>query len=156
MALNELISERPVINGLVYNPETDLSSALHGIDEINSHYYLKPREFERGRFYEYLGVKGFKKLLMNTLGRFVKSNYSNSYYIGSERNIDSLLSFEKYARFNEKVHLLGSFFSFAGLFGDNYFPLISGLFLALNVYCCLVQRYNRARVINTLEEHISQ
>jgi hypothetical protein len=140
-----------LINGINYETK-DLGTLLYGVNEINNHAYFRPKDFERGTFYEFLGVKCFKNLIT----KLMPNNKAgpNNYYIGNERTIDDLLNFEKYTRFNEKVHLLGSVFSLTGLLCNNYFSVISGLFFVLNLYCCLIQRYNRARVLNTLESKV--
>jgi hypothetical protein len=149
MSLNELI-----INGISYNQENDLGTAIYGINEINNHSYFRPKSFEKSKFYEYLGVKYFKKLLMNTFGKLVKNEVTNSYYVGNKRTIDALLSFEKYTRINESIHLTGSLFSLTSLLFSDNFSLLGFLGLALNLYCYLIQRYNRARVLNTLESKV--
>ncbi len=124
--------------------------------------YFKPKSFERScKLYERLGVKYFKKFLMGTYGWLLKfgkkhSVYNSTYFIGPDRSNKSLMRFEKYSRFNECVHSpLMALFTYKvldDLGNGNHNAAISDVFwLALNAYCTFLQRYNRARIYNTIE-----
>lgn len=124
--------------------------------------YFKPKSFERsGRMYEWLGVRYFKKALMGTVGRLLKgmkkhSQDDSNYFIGPDRNNYSLMRFEKQTRYNEGWHTpwvpYCAYYSadhFAqGRNGMGIFMAIAGL---INAYASMLQRYNRARIYNTLE-----
>ena len=82
----------------------------------------------------------------------------SNYYIGKERSISKLKKFEIGTRINECVHtpaMIGAIYWTAdnlanGRYMDATLDLVLGV--ALNAYCVMLQRYNRARVYNTVDK----
>jgi len=98
---------------------------------------------------------------MATAGKFHRwlgaHKTGSNYYIGKERSVSKLKEFETQTRFNECVHTpFMLFFTYKlaedlanGSYTDAVFDAVIGV--ALNGYCVMLQRYNRARVYNTLD-----
>jgi hypothetical protein len=127
------------IGGIEYSAK-DVRCARNALDEIYSHYYFRPKPFENSKLYEFLGVRLAKKAVTYI---FKNKGRANNYYIGKERNLEALIKYEKEARFNEKVHL----FSAACCIIGNLWPINIA-----NIYLIMIQRYNRARIVNTLKD----
>lgn len=130
----------PIIQGINYNLKHKGLEAkvFNALDELESHKYFKPKGFENSKIYEYLGVRIAKKIVTK-LG---KKGKGDNYFIDSNRDVDSLINYEKLTRFNEKVHL----FSSACLAFNELWPIN-----VANFYLIMIQRYNRARITNTLK-----
>ena len=128
-------------------------------------WYFMPKSFEKnGRLYGALGVRHFKKLCAETYRKLVKklfgterAHFVNNYLIW-DFSEDGLRKFDYATRINEGIHLLA-----AALFTSQTVDYLSdgrygmaalgsGLNLALGVYPILTQRYNRARIYNTVEK----
>lgn len=130
--------------------------------EKSTDWYFAPKSFERsGKLYEALGVKKFKKLIMGTVGRAFKKigmdETKGTYFIGKERNKKTIKQYELLARINETIHAPITAYCVYKLVEDlgnnNYGGAIgNGIALSINGYCTMVQRYNRARVYNTLDK----
>ena len=122
--------------------------------------YFKPRSFEKsGRIYERLGIKPFRKLVIGTAGRVVKSvgfdKSAGTYFIGkgSEKDIGA---YETLARLNEVIHAPFTVFAVGIIAQKIAEENLSGIILAgtgflFNGYCTMLQRYNRARAYKVLE-----
>lgn len=137
-----------------YQPQT--------VPEKITDIYFKPKSFERSsNVYEWLGVKYFKKALMGTIGRIFRSgkkhaDFNSNYFIWPDRSNKSLIRFERKTRFNELWHVPWIPFctycavdSFAqGKKGEGIFYVVTML---INTYAAMLQRYNRARIYNTIE-----
>jgi len=154
--------ELPIIGGVsdlenILDSETDRSVIKKLTD-----WYFVPKSFERsGRLYEALGVRPFKKLVMGTFGRLHElcgyDKTSSKYFIGQYRSKKSLKKFEVNTRLNELIHApLTAYFVYKlaeDLANNNYdVVIINGIGLLINGYCTMLQRYNRARVYNTLDK----
>lgn len=118
--------------------------------------YFKPKSFERScRVYRWLGVPYFKKILMGTIGKLRKKGEPNTYRIGKDRSIDSLLDFETATRLNETAHAIiapfCAYFSYLDFATDPEKGIAFAIGAVLNFYIVMLQRYNRARIYNTLE-----
>ena len=74
-----MIEENLLIIGGVVNLETILDLKTdRGFVEKYTDWYFMPKAFERnGKFYEYIGIKQFKKLVMNTAGLLLRMNDDN-------------------------------------------------------------------------------
>ncbi len=126
--------------------------------------YFEPKFFERsGRLYECLGVRSIKKGIMSTVGILHKTlgehKYAGSYFVGQEdRSVDALRDFEAGTRFNESVHLFFGLYSASStiynFMDDSSFFYFNGALTLANIACVMVQRYNRARVYNTIEQKL--
>src|SRR3989338_9292207 len=125
-------------------------------------FYFQPKFFEKsGRFYEWFGVKFFKKYLLLTsedtpLGLWRNRSLFGYYY---ESKLKSL---EKETRDLEVIHLFGlyvfSCFMVLAYLMSSFLFLIyffSFLNICINLYPILVQRYNRARIYRILERRES-
>lgn len=154
--------ELPVIGGVSdleggLDSETDKSFI-----EKSTDWYFAPKSFERsGKLYEALGVRPFKKLVMGTFGKLHKilgaDKTGSNYFIGQDRSKRGLKKFEAETRFNEFVH--APFTAYCGYklaedLGNNNYSgaIVDGIGLLINGYCTMLQRYNRARVYNTLDK----
>lgn len=152
---------------------SDLERELHAetspLDRRNfvnktTDWYFMPKSFEKNRrLYEALGVRHFKKLYAETCRKLVKKlfgtgrdDFVNNYLIW-DFSEDGLRKFDYATRINEGIHLLVT-----ALFTNATIDYISngeygmavletGLNLVLGIYPILTQRYNRARIYNTLE-----
>jgi hypothetical protein len=138
---NEYNPGLPIIKGINYdiNSKSLKSRVLNALNEIESHEYFRPKKFENSRIYEYFGVRIAKKIAASFAK---KSTNGSNYYLDSHRTLDSLINYEKSTRFNESVHL----FSAACLSLSGLYPLNIADF-----YLIMIQRYNRARIVNTLK-----
>lgn len=122
-------------------------------------WYFEPRDFERdddGRIYHYLGVHYFKKIVP-TGGTYINRLLGISY---KEQMKDKtyLKEFEKLTRFGEAGHdlgLLGMVYAITyniqeGNIKMMIFSVIANIMV--NGYGSMLQRYNRARIYNTLDK----
>lgn len=163
---------RPIINGI--EEPSKLEIALYeegqkkGIIGKIAEVYFRPKAFEKScRLYEMLGVRVFQKLVMGTIGNLAKlfkghrTGSSFNYFVSQiDRNLKRLKRFESVGtRFNELVHTPLTYltgytafeeFSRGDIEGGLYYV---GFSLA-NAYCTMLQRYNRARVYNTIEQKL--
>ncbi|VVB75054.1 Uncharacterised protein [Candidatus Tiddalikarchaeum anstoanum] len=132
------------IKGINYNTSDNTleSKILTALYEIDTHSYFRPKSFEFSKFYEYLGVGIFKKLVT-----FFKnpSGEGDNYFISKERSVDSLINFEKKTRNNETIHAYAMAVSVC-------WPVVS----VINAYLVMLQRYNRARIVKTLQELLKE
>jgi len=119
-------------------------------------WYFRPKSFERsGKLYEALGIKTFKKIVRKTTGIGYDHGGSN-YYIGDKRDKASIKRWELKSRINEAIHSpVTIFFGYdlvknasEGNVGASIFDAVA---LAINGYCSMLQRYNRARAYNVME-----
>ncbi len=112
-----------------------------------------------------LGVGVFKYVLMNTIGRVGRySQYQTNYHIG-RMNMNNLLKFAtNQTMFNEGWHIFAfvvtnlPYIWRAFATGDTsgwFFWFVMGFGL-LNIYCVLLQRYNRARLVLAIERLASK
>lgn len=122
--------------------------------------YFTPREFEKkenGKFYKNLGVHQFKKFLPS-FGNYVNklANLNIISKFGSKEK--GLRNYIGFTRSMESIHLMGLLFGSGVVMqrlseGDlktaGYATLAN---VVANIYPIMVQRYNRARIYNSLEE----
>ena len=81
---------------------------------------------------------------------------TDTYFIGEERDVEHIKEYEHAARMNEVMHASLAIFCTnmtatefrSGDYKETFLGVLSVL---LNVYCAMLQRYNRARVYNALE-----
>jgi len=154
--------ELPVIGGVSDLEDRLDSETDKSFIEKSTDWYFAPKSFERsGKLYEALGVRQFKKLIMGTVGRLFKKmgmdETTGTYFIGKERNKKTIKQYELMARINETIHApFTAYFGYKlaeDLGNNNYSGAIGdGIALLINGYCTMVQRYNRARVYNTLDK----
>lgn len=154
----------PTIEGIRYD-EYDLREIEdRGTFERATDRYFKPKSFERsGRLYEALGVRYAKKIVMGTFGKARKiagdGERTSNYFIGQgfNRNLRSLKKFELYTRVNETIHapqiIWNSYNLGKNIVEGNYgaAAIYAGILL-VNTYMTMLQRYNRARIYNTIDE----
>lgn len=111
--------------------------------------YFRPRAFEyEGRFYRWMGVPLFKRLLMKLVQPDSSRRVTNGYRLGG-RSLDDVQEFERISRRSELIHLLGLFVAIVFLAVQTIWGglFVAGLVVfAANFHCFLLQRYNRARV----------
>lgn len=138
--IKEYTPELSIIKGIRYNSKDKYlkSKIINALEEIESHNYYNPKSFENSKIYECLGVRIAKKIVTKL---FKNKGFGDNYYIDNNRNLDSLINYEKLTRFNEKVHLT----SIACLSFSDLWPINIA-----NFYLIMIQRYNRARIVNTL------
>ncbi|MBT5023367.1 hypothetical protein HOK51_08700 [Candidatus Woesearchaeota archaeon] len=157
---------KPIIGG-IKNP-SDLESKILakkkndlGIFRKLTNWYYRPKSFERsGKLYTWLGVKYFQKALMGTYGKFIKklggARHPSNYFVGENRTVPNMLTYESGTRFNEFIHtplifICGKNTIQSASEGRIDEAVVHAAFMALNFYCTILQRYNRARVYNTLD-----
>jgi glycosyl-4,4'-diaponeurosporenoate acyltransferase len=134
-------------------------STIKKITEI----YFRPKSFEcwkDGKLYECLGVKTFKKYLP-TLGDIVSKKIGYRPIASANSKEEGLIRYEKQTKLFESIHIAGF---------CTMIPILPNIFLngdykgglllslgdfAINVYPIMVQRYNRARIYNFLENPTS-
>ena len=149
-----MINEVLDLEGKLYS-ETDEDSLI----SRSTNLYFSPKSFERwkkGRVYEWIGIKKFKKVC-EYIGRKLGKDHGgkNNYFIW-DKSEDGLRGFEKETRFNEGGHFVGTVIPAMCLTpgwvdGDPFSVYIGGVLTAINIYSILLQRYNRARIYNTLD-----
>jgi hypothetical protein len=118
--------------------------------------YFKTRWFEaNGMLYKALGVGLFRIGLMKAVTKIrprLKDSPSN-YTIGG-RSVEAVKDYIKSTRSNESIHLVGCLFSSFPAVPSSTSPVLFDALgmtaLAVNVYCVLLQRYNRARIMRAL------
>ena len=119
---------------------------------------LKKREKD-GTIYKYMWVERFRKALMWMVGLF--KTYSKGYIRrsgynlpnfsaeGIERSIDN-------GKFNESAHIMWTIAALGAMIwymNENQDPSWSCIFIFLiNFYATILQRYNRGRLLSTLEK----
>jgi hypothetical protein len=125
-------------------------------------WYFRPKSFEKdGRLYRNLGVKVIKNVC-----EFIGKNIKNlnegkpipkNNYVLWDKSKEGLKKFESKTRFNEKWHL--PFVAFCGIFAiansldkDMGDAIFQGTCAGINAYAVMLQRYNRARLYNTIEK----
>ncbi len=162
-------NRRPTISGIedpssleirLYKTEETMADSISRCFDA----YFLPKSIERScRFYEVLGIRPFRYAVMNTAGILNKVLFSgengSNYFIGqNNRTIGGLKNFDHGLRFNETVHLLVGVFMSPALSLDftRLDTLINWSLFASNTYLIFLQRYNRARVYNTIDEKINE
>jgi hypothetical protein len=128
--------------------------------------YFSPKSFEQSCvLHEMLGVRITKKVVLGTWGAILKKmaeikgddDFCGKYFIGENRTLESLAEFEKETRFNETAHIIPalcnafSFLLLSSIGGDNL-GIFFGTLGLLNFSLIVLQRYNRARIYNTINE----
>ncbi len=136
--------------------EKDARSLLGKI----ANFYFTPKQIEKwrnGKIYEWLGVHKYKKYLP-TMGDIVSRKLGWHPIIGAKNREEGLKNYEISTRQYEKIHLASSIvvtpiivltFTIENYIGGG---ISLGFNLVVNYYPILVQRYNRARIYNTLEK----
>jgi hypothetical protein len=115
--------------------------------------YFRPRAFEReGRTYEYLGVRIFKKLMLNRISTILNASLRFS------GRLDSLKQLETATRAAETAHAI----VFLMMLLPTAYALTKGwldaagwmmLFnIPLNMYPVMLQRYNRMRLQRLMQK----
>ncbi|MBT7902764.1 hypothetical protein HN587_02800 [Candidatus Woesearchaeota archaeon] len=94
---------------------------------------------------------------MNTFGRLTRKSVPSNYRVGTNRSISDLKKYEVGTRLNELIHAPQIIWNAYELVqhvsnGNTGSAFYWGALLFVNTYCTLLQRYNRARVYNTLEQ----
>lgn len=134
------------------------------VDKITD-FYFRPKSFERsGKLYEMLGVRYFKKLCAETFRKLVKK-VDDSDKIGVPNNYllwdfseKGLRAFDNQTRKNEAIHAIPTVAftipTVSSISQGSYgmAVLYVGLTFALGIYPILTQRYNRARICNTIDK----
>jgi hypothetical protein len=166
-------NRRPKIGGIIDPSEIEIQEYLDNrnnrkfLDKIEEAHF-SPKFFEKScRVYEALGVRLVKKVIMNTVGknrRKTDKGRTTNYFVGNNRNISSLMEYDKRTRENELMHgfifVCGIGF-ITSLYFINDISLIPMYIPALGITynegnIVMLQRYNRARAYNTIENKISK
>lgn len=77
-----------------------------------------------------------------------------NYFIGKKISADALKNFEFMTRYNESVHTF-MLLVMIWTFNKNFWILDSALHI-INLYCILIQRYNRTRIYSVLEKRYNK
>jgi len=115
--------------------------------------------------YNLLGVGVFRYILMHTIGLIGKGGKRQTHYHLGERTMNNLLTFAtNQTMFNESVHIVSGMPGFllfivsaTNGFRDfrsqfNYSLLVLTLII---LYCVMLQRYNRAKLVLLIEERLN-
>lgn len=132
-------------------------------------WYFSPKNFERsGKIYEGLGIKPFKKAIVyvgkalqypfnRLIGRegLAQPNWPNNYQLWDSSR-EGLEKFDIATKISETFHLfLGALIStdvMSNISGGNVKDAaITGAAFLGNIYCVMLQRYNRIRLNNAIE-----
>lgn len=114
--------------------------------------------------YNLLGVGIFRFVLMNTIGLVGKGSSRQTNYRIGERTMNNLLTFTtNQTMFNEGVHTIAGLPAFITLFvllinGHGYQDIGTTILVAtfINLYCVLLQRYNRAKLVLLIEQRLNE
>ena len=125
------------------------------------------------KIYEKLGIKFFKKFVINLVcficaGAYISKkkskeeikfeiqNTPSNYFIEKKNGIEGLKKFKKKLFFNALVHIIAGIFSISAIGAGLIIPGI--IATILNLYCIMLQRYNYVRINNTIAklEHIDK
>jgi hypothetical protein len=132
------------------------------INKIFNESYYQIKSFEKnGKFYEYVGIKFFKKLLLyQTKNKRDKSSIRN--YHLQKYSINGLYEFEKISKNSERSHVILAVFMLAGsvllfLDVDSNIDIVTIVLLNLiniftNIYPIMLLRYNRIRIYRILNK----
>jgi len=137
---------------------------LNLLDKIFNDNYFGIKKFERdGKIYENIGVKWFKKFLLNLAKKRRHERPFKNYFI-KENSIDGLIDFEKRTRKSEMAHVIIVIVILAYqvrmiIFIDGVSDIIFLLFFTVlniiaNLYPICLQRYNRIRINRVIQKHI--
>lgn len=126
--------------------------------------YFMPKSFEKsGKLYEALGVKHFKKLCIAPIINMARKildqdrvDIPNNYLIW-DFSEDGLRKFDYATRLNELVHMPAAIICAHSVIkqlseGDYNGAAFTGFISLINAYAAMTQRYNRARIYNTVEK----
>lgn len=128
---------------------------------------MKKKKSIEMKIYELLGIKLFKKFVLKTRDvalhfktrKMTKEekydyiyNYQSNYHIGKHRDYESVKKFKRWLLFNASIHIFA-----LTLFIPDIFLMINGdlstsliindlIFIPLNMYCIMLQRYNAIRI----------
>jgi hypothetical protein len=125
--------------------------------------YFVPKNYERSlKIHEALGSKVLRGIVMKTAGRLRRERSESNYHIGNHGNaLDRTANFAfKGSVFNEVVHgVLGApaaMTSLSAILNEGLNPAVAiGTIPAmLNLGLVAVQRYNRARMIEFMDESL--
>ncbi len=129
-------------------------SDLEGFLQKASDRYFEPKSFEKdGRIYEKLGVKIFKRAYVD----FINKHFNLGILRGrDDRSLEKCI---KYTKKYERVHTFGllpfyTAFTAFDLLDKDYVGagVWTAFNLLINIYPIMLQRYNRGRLYNTLEQ----
>ncbi len=128
---------------------------------------MKKKKTIEMQIYELLGVKVFRKMafaLRDTLSfpltikmskeerkNFLYNTASN-YNIGKTRNLENIKKFKKELFKNAGIHIFGLLFCLINVLKDTgIIATIDLIFLIINNYCIMLQRYNCIRINELIE-----
>ena len=97
---------------------------------------------------------------MGTFGKLHKhlgaDKVGSNYFVGQDKSKRGLKKFELLTKINELIHNMGIVYFgsefIADLRNENYINAVAdGVGILMNFYLIMLQRYNRARIYNTLD-----
>lgn len=124
--------------------------------------YFKPKKFEfyRGRtIYELIGIKIYKKYLPTTGDLVRQRRKITQIKISKSNKIDELYKYERKTRSYEWRHIIGAIiFILLIIIFDGKLTVFDWIFLSflnlyINIYPIFLQRYNRIRIIQVLQNN---
>jgi hypothetical protein len=122
-------------------------------------WYFAPKRWESEALYQRLGVARFKEMLVDgvTACRYPPEERTTNAKFMEGNSLEDLLGLERTTRISESIHLaaflgrLGMAIAFWGIeFGIDLYFLV---FLILDLYFVLVQRYHRLRVWKVVQRY---
>lgn len=133
------------------------------LERVSLHYF-RPKPFEqKGTVYEMMGIRPFQRALLKVMVIRKRSaeKHGSNYFIGQRKSVDDLVRFERLTRFNEAVHVLGVLpginATIDSLAKKQYATAAFGVAIVVpQIYLCMLQRYNRARIYATIDEKLTR
>lgn len=112
------------------------------------------------RFYEMIGIRQWKKLVLWFMSKLIPNrnkNIATNYYLGGF-NLKAILKYKKWLWVNALLHVIVSLHPaltiIANVLSNNvvsFSMLFAIIFVVLNLYCIMLQRYNWLRIKRVLE-----
>lgn len=133
-------------------------SSIYGIIEIYRISISKVNLLTLGgkamekKIYEMLGIRQWKKFLLWIMLKIVRNpnnfRHMSNYYLESY-NINAVRNFKKMLWVNGLIHTLGIILGILSMI-KNGVSITMIIFLLINIYCLMLQRYNWIRIKKVL------
>jgi hypothetical protein len=114
-------------------------------------YYFEIKSFENKRMYEFLGIIYFKKFLLWLMSKIIfkkKSEIRGGYFL-SKYSYKGIKKYIKMTYSYEGWHL----FAFILCVIDFHYTFVKIFCIILNLYCIMLQRYNRLRILEIINKY---
>ena len=119
------------------------------------------------KMYEFLGIKKFRNAIVNILYiacipiykisnipkeemKKIFLNTPGNYFMKKGNGLNDLKNFKKFIWFNAIIHVIALILTATVLYIN---PVFNTIFVILNLYCIMLQRYNYIRINKTIRKH---